>query len=61
MKLNTLMVINAILATVFGCAFVLAPTATGTLYGVTLDPVSKHLAQLLGAAYLGIGVVTWMA
>ena len=33
MKLNTLLVINAILAVVFGLAFLLAPTATWTLYG----------------------------
>jgi hypothetical protein len=61
MKLNTLMVINAILAVVFGLAFVLVPTATGTLYGVPPDPVSKYLAQLLGAVFIGVGVVTWMA
>jgi len=64
MKLNTLLVINAILAVVFGLAFVLAPTATGTLYGVGVtpqDPVSKYLAQLLGAAFIGVVVVTWMA
>lgn len=61
MKLNTLLVINAIIAVVFGLAFVLAPTATGTLYGVAPDPVSKYLAQLLGAAFIGVVVVTWMA
>jgi len=62
MKLSTLLVINAILAVVFGLAFVLAPDATGTLYGVTGDdPVSTYLAQLLGAAFIGVGVVTWMA
>ena len=61
MKLNTLLVINAILAVVFGLAFLLAPTATGTLYGHTVDPVSKYLAQLLGAAFIGVGIVTWMA
>jgi hypothetical protein len=61
MKLSTLMVINAILAVVFGLAFLLAPTATSTLYGNTLDPVSKYLGQLLGAAFIGVGIVTWMA
>ena len=61
MKLNTLLVINAILAVVFGLAFLLAPTATSTLYGNTLDPVSKYLGQLLGAAFIGVGIVTWMA
>jgi hypothetical protein len=61
MKLNTLLVINAILGIVFGFTFLLAPEQSVTLYGVTLDPVSKYLVQLIGAGYLGIGVVTWMA
>jgi hypothetical protein len=61
MKLNTLLVINAILGIGFGFAFLLAPQQSVTPYGVRLDPVSKYLVQLIGAGYLGIGVVTWMA
>jgi hypothetical protein len=34
MKINTLMVINAIVAVVFGAGFILAPGQVVSLYGV---------------------------
>ena len=61
MKLKTLLIINAVLLGFFGLTSLLAPTASATMYGVTLDPVSKHLNQLLGAFYLGLAVLAWMA
>lgn len=61
MKLKTLLVINAILLGFFGFISLLAPEASATPYGVTLDPLSKHLTQLLGAFYLGFAVLAWMA
>ena len=61
MKLKTLLVINAILLGFFGFTPLLAPEASAAPYGITLDPVSKHLNQLLGAVYLGFAVLAWMA
>jgi hypothetical protein len=61
MKLNILLVINAILLGFFGLASLLAPEASATPYGLTLDPLSKHLNQLLGAFFLGLAVLSWMS
>ena len=61
MKLKTILVINAILLGFFGLTSLLAPTASATPYGLTLDPLSKHLNQLLGAFFLGLAVLSWMA
>jgi hypothetical protein len=61
MKLKTLLVINAILLGLLGLASLLAPEASATPYGLTLDPLSKHLNQTLGAFFLGLAVLSWMS
>lgn len=61
MKLNTLMVINAIVAAVFGIAFVLVPAQVITLYGLTADAPLKYVGQLFGAALVGFAILTWSA
>jgi sensor histidine kinase YesM len=61
MKLKTILVINAILLGLFGLTSLLAPEASATPYGLTLDPLSKHLNQVLGAFFLGLAVLSWMS
>lgn len=61
MKLKTLLVINAIVLGFFGLIQILIPAASAAPYGVTLDLLSKHLDQLLGAFFLGNAVLSWMA
>jgi hypothetical protein len=61
MKLKTILVINAILLGLFGLGSLLAPEASATPYGLTLDPLSKHLNQTLGAFFLGLAVLSWMS
>jgi len=61
MKLNLLLVINAIIAAVFGLAFILVPAWFLNLYGITLDPSLKYIGWLLGTALLGDGVISWYA
>ena len=61
MKLKTILVINAILLGLFGLTSLLAPEASATPYGLTLDPLSKHLNQVLGAFWLGLAVLSWMS
>jgi hypothetical protein len=62
MKLNTLMIINAVVAAVFGVAFVLVPGQVTSLYGVE-DPseVLIYVGRLMGAAFIGFAVLTWSA
>ena len=61
MKLKTILVVNAILLGLFGLTSLLAPEASATPYGLTLDPLSKHLNQVLGAFFLGLAVLSWMS
>ena len=61
MNLALLMTINAVVAAVFGIAFVIAPGQAVSLYGVSADAPLRYIAQLFGAALLGFAVLTWMA
>jgi len=60
MKLNTLMIITAIVAFIFGLAFIIAPSASIGLYGNTLDSVGSFLTRYLGAALLGYAFLAWL-
>lgn len=61
MKLSYLMVVSAVVAVIFGIAFVLAAGSLMTLYGATLNPAGTIIAQLFGAALIGFAVVNWFA
>ena len=61
MKLNTFMSIAAVVAFLFGLAFLLAPVQTMSMYGVALDVTGQYIARYLGSAFLGIGILTWFA
>ena len=61
MKLNAFMVINAIIAAVFGLGLVFVPGQVVSLYGYTADVGLSYTGQLFGAALLVIAVLTWSA
>ena len=61
MKLSTLMVINAIVALLFGLAFVLMAGTLLSFYGITPSPGGLIPARLFGATLLGYAVLTWFA
>lgn len=61
MKLKTLMTINAIVAIVFGVAFVIVPTQAYSLYDIAADEQLIYMGQLFGAALIGFALLTWMA
>ena len=61
MKLSNLMVVTAVVAAIFGIAFVLASGPLMSLYGATLNPAGMVIAQLFGAALIGYAVVNWFA
>ena len=61
MNLSYLMTINAIVAAVFGIAFVIVPGPTLAFYGVSADAPFRLVAQLFGAALVGFAVLTWSA
>lgn len=61
MKIRTLMVVNAIVAGLFGIGFVLVPGQVLSQYGITTDAAFGLVGQLLGAAFIGFAVLTWAA
>ena len=61
MKLNTLLTVAAVVAGIFGLAFVLVSGPLLTLYGITLDKAGTLVAQLFGAALIGFAVLNWLA
>ena len=61
MKLNNLLVVAAVIAAVFGVAFVLASGPLLAIYGITLDKAGMLVAQLFGALLIGFAVLNWFA
>ncbi len=61
MKLSTLMIINAVVAAVYGVAFVLVPDQLISLYDVDASEALIYVGRLLGAALVGFAVLTWSA
>jgi NAD/NADP transhydrogenase beta subunit len=61
MKLSNLLVINAIVALVYGISFVLVPATVLSLYGMTQGPSAALAGQFFGVALIAIGLLTWFA
>ena len=61
MKLSVLMIVNSIVAAVFGLGFILVPGQVNSLYGPEVGPALNYVAQLFGAALLAFAVLTWAA
>jgi uncharacterized membrane protein YdcZ (DUF606 family) len=61
MKLANLFVVNAVIAGLFGLAFVFAPAALLAQYGLEITPGFGLVAQLFGAALIGFSILTWAA
>ena len=60
MKLGTLFIVNAVVALVFGIAFVLLPGTLAGIYGVTPGPAVNLLGQFFGATLIAIGLLCWL-
>ena len=60
MKLSTLLVINAIIALVYGLGFLLVPTTLLSSYGMTPGPTEALMAQFFGTTLILAGLVMWL-
>lgn len=60
MKLSNLFFVTAIVAFLFGLLFVFIPATTLSFYGVQVSDSGLFIARLLGAAFLGFGIVSWL-
>lgn len=60
MKLRNLFAVNAVIAGLFGLAFVFAPAQLLAQYGLAVDSAFALVAQLFGAALIGYAILTWL-
>jgi len=61
MKFSNLLIINVVVALLFGVGFVLMPATVGSTYGVTPTPAVNLAGQLYGVELLAIGLFLWFA
>jgi hypothetical protein len=60
MKLNTFMMIAAIIALIFGVGFIVVPAASLQLYGTSTNLTGEFLGRYFGAALIGLAFVIWL-
>jgi len=60
MKLNTFMMIAAVIALIFGLGFILAPSSSLQLYGTSTNLTGEFLGRYLGASLIGLAFVIWL-
>ena len=60
MKLGNLFAVNAVIAGLFGLAFIFAPAQLLARYGLVVDAGFGLVAQLFGAALVGYAILTWL-
>jgi hypothetical protein len=61
MNPKTYLTIASVIAALFGLAFLLAPTAASSVYGVPADPHTGLILQFFGSTLIAIGLVQWVA
>lgn len=61
MGIRRFMAIAAVLALVFGVLFLLIPAQLMSFWGFTLAENGLWVARYLGSAFIGIGLLTWVA
>ena len=61
MKLSVLFIITAVYGFLFGLPLLLAPDAIAAMAGATLDPQMAMQMRYMGVAFLGLGIIAWLA
>jgi hypothetical protein len=61
MKFKNLMILNTIIAALFGLSFILIPWQVLSFYGIQPNPALNYIGQLFGAALLAFAVLSWSA
>ena len=61
MKYSNLLVVNAVVALLYGIGLVLLPSTVLSLYGVTPGPAVNLASQLFGVELLHVGLICWFA
>ena len=61
MKFGNLLLVNAVVALVYGIGLVLLPATLLAMYGVTPGPAVNLASQLFGVELLHVGLICWFA
>jgi len=61
MALKTLLTVTSVLGLIFGVAFLVAPAQVMSLYGLGLSAEAAFIPRYLGAAFISLGVINWLA
>jgi hypothetical protein len=61
MSAKVFLTISAVIAVMFGLAFVFLPAATLAIYGVPPEPHTVLIGQFFGSVLLALGAVEWFA
>jgi uncharacterized membrane protein YecN with MAPEG domain len=61
MSFRTVASANGVVSVAFGAAALAVPAVLTSLYGADLTDREAWLVRLLGASYLGLGIVAWAA
>ena len=61
MKFGNLLLVNAVVALVYGVGLVLLPSTLLSMYGVTPGPAVNLASQLFGVELLHVGLICWFA
>jgi len=61
MNLRNLFILSAVVGLVFGLGFLIFPDQLLQLYGVELSEAGLYVGRLMGAVFIGVGVITWQA
>jgi hypothetical protein len=59
--LTRIMAISAVLVSLYGLGLIFVPHLIASEYGISLTPQTVALTQLLGAYFIGFGVLNWMS
>jgi hypothetical protein len=59
-KLNTLILVMAVLSLVWGAGFLVVPAFFWSLYGLELDAGGVYIARMLGVIFFTLGLVLWL-
>ena len=61
MKFSSFLILNAVIALVFGIGFVLLPGTVATLYGMKPGPDVNLAGQFFGVELIAVGLLCWLA
>lgn len=61
MRLKVLFIATAVYGFLLGLPLLFAPDAMAGMAGMTLDPQTSMQLRYMGVAFLGLGIIAWLA